>query len=681
VANASGSYTITITHKGSLSGGSQNYSLILTGINAGGANCVATTPTGVNASGVGATSAIIGYDAVSGASYDVRYRETGTSSWTTIASASTSASLSGLTATTAYEAEVRSKCPDGSNSSYSSSVNFTTTEVQLNYCNSASTNVNDEFISRVQLEDINNASGAQFYSDFTNVNTALAKDDNVTITITPTWTGTVYNEGYSVWIDYNQDGDFSDAGEQVFTQAATNATPVSGSFTVSNSAADGPTRMRVSMMYNGIPTACQSFTYGEVEDYTVTIEGAGADTEAPTVPTGLVASNIAETSVTLSWNASNDNVGVTGYDVYQGAALLGTVAGTTANVTGLTAATAYTFSVRAKDEAGNTSASSNVVNVTTAGGGSSGCTGGITAFPYAESFESNLGAWSQSSADDINWTRDSNGTPSSGTGPSNGAAGSFYMYVEASGNNTGYPNKRAILNSPCFDLSSASEANITFNYHMYGAADMGSIALEASDDDGSTWNTVWSKTGNQGNSWQEESIDLSAYAGSSVQLRFNRLTGSTWQADIAIDNVRVSNSAPNLDPCAGVAPWNSGQSYNVGDRVTYQGGLYERAASSWTYLGPCGAPNSNSTQNDDTEIAGPPITAFTLYPNPVTSGVLNVDVLGATATDYVIFNVVGQRVASGSFTNVLDVSNLKSGMYILQVNTEAAQFTERFIVE
>jgi len=210
---------------------------------------------------------------------------------------------------------------------------------------------------------------------------------------------------------------------------------------------------------------------------------------------------------------------------------------------------------------------------------------------------------------------------------------------------------------------------------------MGSIALEASDDDGSTWNTVWSKTGNQGNSWQEESIDLSAYAGSSVQVRFNRLTGSTWQADIAIDNVRVSNSAPNLDPCAGVAPWNSGQSYNVGDRVTYQGGLYERAASNWTYLGPCGATNSNATQSDGSEITAPPITAFTLYPNPVTSGVLNVDVLGATATDYVIFNVVGQRVASGSFTNALDVSSLKSGMYILQVNTEAAQFTERFIVE
>ena len=92
-----------------------------------------------------------------------------------------------------------------------------------------------------------------------------------------TWTGTVYAEGYSVWIDYNQDNDFLDAGEQVFTQAATTTTPVSGSFTVPGTALAGNTRMRVSMKYNGIPTSCETFSYGEVEDYTVNII-------APSVP-------------------------------------------------------------------------------------------------------------------------------------------------------------------------------------------------------------------------------------------------------------------------------------------------------------------------------------------------------------------------------------------------------------
>src|SRR4029077_12347404 len=90
-------------------------------------------------------------------------------------------------------------------------------------------------------------------------------------TVTPTWTGTLYPEGYSVWIDYNQDGDFVDAGEQVWTRAATTTTPVSGTITIPATASLGNTRMRVSMKYNGIPTACETFSYGQVEDYTVNI--------------------------------------------------------------------------------------------------------------------------------------------------------------------------------------------------------------------------------------------------------------------------------------------------------------------------------------------------------------------------------------------------------------------------
>ena len=368
VANASGSYTITIYHKGSLSSGSQNYSLILTGITEEAVVCEATTPANVSVSGVGSTSAIVSYDAVTGATYELRYRETGTSSWTVQSASATSATLTGLTSETSYEVQVRSVCNDGSTSNYSSTKTFTTSEVQLNYCGSQGNNVNDEYISRVQLGSIDNSSGAgNGYSDFTNLSTSLSKNVSSTISITPTWTGTQYNEAYSVWIDYNQDGDFNDAGEQVFTRSATQNSPVSGSFIVPSSALEGATRMRVSMKYNGIPTACESFSYGEVEDYTVTISGSTADTEAPSAPTNLSANNITETTVDLSWNASSDNVGVTGYDVYQGSSLLGSATGTTAQITGLTANTTYNFYVEAKDAEGNISAASNTVSVTTSG--------------------------------------------------------------------------------------------------------------------------------------------------------------------------------------------------------------------------------------------------------------------------------------------------------------------------
>ena len=139
----------------------------------------------------------------------------------------------------------------------------------------------------------------------------------------------------------------------MWTKAKSKDTPVSTSFTVPSSALDGATRMRIVMKYNATPTACEaSFSYGEVEDYTVNIGAAVADTQAPTAPSSLASSNVAQTTLTLSWTASTDNVGVTGYDVYQGATKLTTVTTTSYNVTGLTANTAYTFSVKAKDAAG-----------------------------------------------------------------------------------------------------------------------------------------------------------------------------------------------------------------------------------------------------------------------------------------------------------------------------------------
>ncbi|WP_234859272.1 S8 family serine peptidase [Aquimarina aquimarini] len=367
VNNASGTYTITVTNKGTLSGGSQNFSLIVTGASGTPVVCTATVPTGVSSSAVGSDTATIGWTAVPAASYDLRYRQTGTTAWTTVAVTTSSHVINGLSPTTSYEAQVRSKCSDGTTSNYSASTNFTTTDVQLNYCNSNGQNTSDEYISNVKLGTINKTSGAGTggYSDFTAESTTLASSN--TITITPTWTGTTYSEGYSVWIDYNQDGDFADPGEQVWSKAPSKTTPVSGTFNVPATAKTGNTRMRVSMKYNAVPTSCEAFQYGEVEDYTVIIGGSGGDTQAPSAPTSLAAANITDSSLSLSWNASTDNVGVTGYDVYQGNTIATSVTTTSANITGLTANTTYQFSVKAKDAAGNQSAASNTISATTTG--------------------------------------------------------------------------------------------------------------------------------------------------------------------------------------------------------------------------------------------------------------------------------------------------------------------------
>ncbi|UNK17475.1 glycosyl hydrolase family 18 protein [Paenibacillus sp. N3/727] len=94
----------------------------------------------------------------------------------------------------------------------------------------------------------------------------------------------------------------------------------------------------------------------------------GSDTVAPTTPANVTVSGVTSSSVTLSWLASTDNVGVTGYDVYQGTSLAISVNGTTATITGLSASTTYSFKVVAKDAAGNLSPASETVNAITTGG-------------------------------------------------------------------------------------------------------------------------------------------------------------------------------------------------------------------------------------------------------------------------------------------------------------------------
>jgi len=360
INNASGSYTITVTHKGSLAGGSQDFSLIVTGVSGTPVVCNATTPTSFATSNVGSNSASLTWDAVSGATYDVRYRVSGSSSWTTESSSASSITLSGLSSTTQYEAQVRSKCSDGSTSSYSSSVSFTTTEVQLVYCDSNGNSVADEYIGRVQLGSLDNASGAASsgYADFTSQSTDLGKGDANTITVTPEWTGTVYSEGYSVWIDYNQDGDFSDAGEQVWIQSATQNTPVSGSFTVPTSALSGNTTMRVSMKYNGVPTACESFSYGEVEDYTVNI--TTGTPEVCTVPTSLSVSSIGENTATLSWSSESAANDYTVRIRENGTSSWSTLSASSnsTGVSGLSADTQYEWQVRSNCSSSNSNYSS-----------------------------------------------------------------------------------------------------------------------------------------------------------------------------------------------------------------------------------------------------------------------------------------------------------------------------------
>jgi len=176
----------------------------------------------------------------------------------------------GLSKLTTYNFTVKAKDVYDNISAVSNVATVTTTN-QVEYCNSAGNSTNDEKIKRVVFGTIDNTStGSVGYEDFTNLSTEVTESKTYQISITPVWTGTVYNEGYTVFIDWNADGDFDDANEKAFTQASTKTTPVIGNIVVPTGIAyDTPLVMRVSMKYNATPTACENFSYGQVEDYTL----------------------------------------------------------------------------------------------------------------------------------------------------------------------------------------------------------------------------------------------------------------------------------------------------------------------------------------------------------------------------------------------------------------------------
>jgi hypothetical protein len=116
----------------------------------------------------------------------------------------------------------------------------------------------------------------------------------------------------------------------------------------------------------GLPTNCT------IDGRPCAGGGGGGDTQAPTAPGNLRSTAVTSGSVSLAWNASTDNVAVTDYQVLTGATLAATVTGTAATIDGLTPGQAYTFTVRARDAAGNPSPSSNALTVTTPTGGGTG---------------------------------------------------------------------------------------------------------------------------------------------------------------------------------------------------------------------------------------------------------------------------------------------------------------------
>ncbi len=611
INNASGSYTITVTHKGTLATGSQDFSLIVTGLTGATVACNATTPTGLGASTVGTTSASLGWNSVSGTTYQLRYRAAGTSNWTTLAASGTSTNLSGLAGNTQYEAQVRSICPDGTTSSYSSSTSFTT----------GSTVCSGGISSFPYAESFENTLGIWSQSSADDINWTINSGGTPSNSTGPAGA----NDGtYYIYMEVSGDGTGFPNKRAILNSSCIDLSGQSAA----------------------------SITF----DYQMTGNAVGS--------VALEVSSDNGGSWTSIWNESGD----------QGASW------NSANIN-LNAYAGSSIILRFNGVSGNSWQGDIAIDNLAITSGStspppSGCVSGISSFPYSEGFENTLGAWTNATGDDLNWEADASGTPSNNTGPSSATEGTYYLFVEVSGNGTGFPSKQAILNSPCFDLSGQNSAFFGFKYHMFGAANMGSLTVEASANNGSTWTSVWTRSGNQGNSWESATIDLSSYAGGSVQLRFNTISGDTWQGDIAIDDISLSDSSTPTSICDGVEEFVSGQTYNTGDRVTFEGDLYERNGSDWTNLGSCSQTSINAYAITNEAFGGP--FEISIYPNPATGNVLQVN----SSRDNVNFNIIsmsGREVHKGSIEgNQIDISNIANGAYLIQLISDTDRHTIKF---
>jgi len=235
-----------------------------------------SVPSNLNASSITQTSTILSWNAatdnVGVTAYNV-YRNG--SLLTTVTN--TSYTVTGLSAGTTYGFVVAAVDAAGNSSANSNVLNVTTLDVVVSYCSSKGNTVNYEFIDFVGIGGISNVTSANGgYGDFTSQVGNLSYGSN-TIVLSVGFVSASYTEHWGVWIDYNKNGTF-ETSEKVVTGATSNSGNLSYSFDIPSSAQSGTTRMRVSMKWNGPATPCETFGYGEVEDYTVNIGTSTAKT-------------------------------------------------------------------------------------------------------------------------------------------------------------------------------------------------------------------------------------------------------------------------------------------------------------------------------------------------------------------------------------------------------------------
>ena len=551
--------------------------------------------------------------------------------------------ITSLTANTTYQFYVQADCGGSGTSAWAGPFSFYT-----GYCIPAPSSVDGLGITNVTVGTINNTTVAEAgnYGDYSSQVTDIGQSTNVTVNITYS-TGFTYDT--KIWIDWNDDLDFIDVGEEVYvgTSLATNPTTLVANFTVPLTSPLGNHRMRIGGQDVGPATPCYTGTYGTFEDYSVNV------TLPPSclAPTTLTATSLTATSANLGWTENGTATtwdiewDTTGFTPGTGTMVTGTTTNPH-NLTGLTANTSYSFYVRADCGGSGTSTWAGPFSFTTP------CVAVVA--PWNEDFE-NAGlipnCWSQGVANAEPWKFSNTGAGNhignngtiTGTTSSNG----YFAWVDDSSPNS----LNTTLESPLIDVSALTIPELSF-YLISNNEGFTNVNFSLNVWDGSTWNVGFytHNTNTLAGGWEQIMVDLSALTITGpIQLRFivDETNGTDFYDDVAIDDVDVHEKPACIAPTVLIVSNVTTTSIDLG----------------WTENGTATTWNIEWDTTGFTQGTGTLITGTTTNPHNLT---------GLTAATTYQFYVQADCGGSGTSTWAGPYS------FTTQCNTLAVPFLEDF---
>jgi hypothetical protein len=256
------------------------------------------------------------------------------------------------------------------------------------------------------------------------------------------------------------------------------------------------------------------------------------------------------------------------------------------------------------------------------------CSSYYNSFPWNGGLESNFGIFERVLGYPTNWVRRKNSTPNQQTGPDAAYQGDYYAHINSNNNQL----TAVIRTKDCLDLTAVSNPVIEFYYHMFGSQ-MGTLYVEVSTDDGATWSTAWSLSGNQGNQWTKASVNLQPYNTGATRIRFRGVTGGL-KSDMAIDALYIGSLGNNQN-----------------------------------------LPFSAATQDIT--------TTDLLYPNP-SNGVFQFETNGETCQVAEVLDAQGAVVWRAQAADVkyrIDLSQQPSGIYFLRYQTDTRAEVKKLMMQ